>query len=756
MAERNDGVRRRSDSIEQPRSLDRPHGGTTEDNNAPLSSDSQAPARVDQAQFSILPAIMETKTPPMSRAPSLSESHRIAPLIQETAPTPQIEEPNPFGDDAEPAFTDDSRVTQLHRAGTTPIRTTHNPTPAIPITTRPRGRTESSRNPSVRSRPISPRSQMLGRQASVATSPGFGSHEYALERGETGTTHSHSQRQRPRANTASQAFVSPGLTKRGTWATVSRNRGNSIRRRPTVLVASGRDADSQSIPGDFTLAGPAPVEVLTSNQPYVDPGYTELNPAYDQPANTRPVWGLAAPLPRVVRPGMIPTRSELNVNNDNDNQKFEQEVDHTDLEQGRIEPTFRLDRISSQLQNARQRREENLMRTYSRTNSFAPSVTNAGRFNPSIDVAMDEEDPGLARLDSIREQAGPGLGRPQLYPDNASTTSTEHDHDHDGFDDDGHWIEDYEIKPNHGVVEDEIHNLHTHWSVIRLRFREPLAELLAVIVQLTLGFCANLAVTTSNGSAGVADTTCWAWGLATMVGIYIAGGISGAHLNPAISIMLYIYRGFPFRKIPIYVLAQLLGAFIAALIAFGVFRTDIINYGGANLAGGDTLSSFITYPRHVWIDRSTAFFSEFTATSILAVAVLALGDDANAPPGAGMSALIIGLLITVLSMAFGYNTGCAMNPARDLGPRLAVLALGYGGGNTFGNSYWIWGPWCATISGAIFGAFLYDALIFVGGESPVNYPRKRIKRAGTKWKRRWVGRIKTAKKKVKGAGGVKS
>ncbi|EPE26906.1 Aquaporin-like protein [Glarea lozoyensis ATCC 20868] len=749
----------RSGSIERPRSLDKPRGSTTEDN----ASSSQEPQTLGRPDFSILPSILETKTPPMSRAPSIAENNRIAPMIQETAPTPQTEEPNPFGDDAEPVNQDeeDPRVTHLSRAGTSPVppRSARSPTTAFPLTTRPRGRTESSRNPSIRSRPISPHSQNLRRQASsIVTSPGLASQDYSLDRRESEV--SHSRRQRPRANTASQAFVSPGLTKRGTWATVSRNRGNSIRRRPTVVIASGRDADSQSIPGDFSLAGPPPVEVLASNQPYVDPGYAELNPAYDQPPNTRPVWGLAGPLPRVVRPGMIPTRSELNLGNETGNEKVDED-EHPDLEQGRIEPTFRLDRISSQLQSARQRREENLMRTYSRTNSFAPSVTSpitpSGRINPSIDVALDEQDPNLTKLQSIQEI--PPSNEPQLYPDDASTTTTEHEHDHDhehdGFDDDGHWVEDYEIKPNYGMAEDEIHNLHTHWSVIRLRFREPLAELLAVIVQLTLGFCANLAVTTSNGSAGVADTTCWAWGLATMVAIYIAGGISGAHLNPAISLMLYIYRGFPLRKIPIYVFAQLLGAFIAALIAFGVFRADIVNYGGANLATGHTLSSFITYPRHVWIDASTAFFTEFTATSILAVAVLALGDDANAPPGAGMSALIIGLLITVLSMAFGYNTGCAMNPARDLGPRLAVLALGYGGGNTFGNSYWVWGPWCATISGAIFGAFLYDALIFVGGESPVNYPRKRIKRAGTKWKRRWAGRIKNAKKKMK-SGGVKA
>jgi aquaglyceroporin related protein len=237
-----------------------------------------------------------------------------------------------------------------------------------------------------------------------------------------------------------------------------------------------------------------------------------------------------------------------------------------------------------------------------------------------------------------------------------------------------------------------------------------------------------------------------------MVGIYIAGGISGAHLNPAISIMLYIYRGFPLRKVPIYVFAQILGAFLAGLIAFGLFQKGIIAFGGSDLASSGTLGSFITYPRYEWIDAGTAFFTEFTGTAILAVAVLALGDDTNAPPGAGMNAFVLGLIITVLSMAFGYNTGAAMNPARDLGPRLACLAVGYGS-QVFRNGYWIYGPWAATISGAVFGAFLYDAAIFVGGESPVNYPRRRIKRSGVKWKRRWGARLRRTRRRL--GGGVK-
>lgn len=257
---------------------------------------------------------------------------------------------------------------------------------------------------------------------------------------------------------------------------------------------------------------------------------------------------------------------------------------------------------------------------------------------------------------------------------------------------------------------------------------------------------------TSAGNASPAGnevTTDWAWGLASMIGIYIAGGISGAHLNPAISIMLWIYRGFPIRKVPGYVFAQILGAFIAALISFGVYQTNIVEYGGADLATGQTMGAFITYPRYAWINPSTSFFTEFVGTAILAIAVLALGDDMNAPPGAGMSAFVMGLVITVLSMAFGYNTGAALNPSRDFGPRLALLALGYGKG-LFTDVYWIWGNWCAPILGAIFGAFLYDAAIFAGGESPVNYPRKRLKRAGHKWKKRWGVRLRKLKPKKAG------
>ncbi|KAG4026367.1 hypothetical protein MFRU_041g00120 [Monilinia fructicola] len=627
--------------------------------------------------------------------------------------------------------------------------------------TRRRGRTLTGQVP--QNNDLSRARQIFRRGTSILSGESGQRMRPIPERGAVPTTE-----REPRPSGVSDRTQGSGLRPR---LSTNRQRGASIRRRPTVaLEAATSGAD---LGGDnFTLAGPAPIETLVQNQPYVDPGYAHLNPAYVQPDNVRPVWGLAKPLPRVVRPGMIPTRTEIDLAQQQQQQQPQNQAG-VDLEQGRIEPTLKLSRISTALQNARQQRESNLMEVHglvSPTNLQGTASRQEPLTAPSQVIEEEPSETHMKNTDTTspeRSQTRPPLsfdGRPsqtsqhsQIDPfpslsdnDDQGSVATEVA----GEDDlDGEWIK-QEIPlmaydPNY---DDEIHNLHTHWSVIRLRFREPLAELLAVTCQLTLGFCSDLVVVTSAGNASPAGnevTTDWAWGLASMIGIYIAGGISGAHLNPAISIMLWIYRGFPIRKVPGYVFAQILGAFIAALISFGVYQTNIVEYGGADLATGQTMGAFITYPRYAWINPSTSFFTEFVGTAILAIAVLALGDDMNAPPGAGMSAFVMGLVITVLSMAFGYNTGAALNPSRDFGPRLALLALGYGKG-LFTDVYWIWGNWCAPILGAIFGAFLYDAAIFAGGESPVNYPRKRLKRAGHKWKKRWGVRLRKLKPKKAG------
>lgn len=173
-------------------------------------------------------------------------------------------------------------------------------------------------------------------------------------------------------------------------------------------------------------------------------------------------------------------------------------------------------------------------------------------------------------------------------------------------------------------------------------------------------------------------------------------------------------------------MAQIVGAFTGALLAFAVYRDDILHLDGA-LLPASTGTAFYTQPKD-WISNPTAFFTEFTGSAVIGCSILALGDSGNSPPGAGMHAFVIGLLITTVTMALGYSTGGAFNPVRDFGPRLASMAVGYPTSIfTAHQHWWIWGPWCATITGTLFGGLIYDMCIFKGGESPINYSSYRWK-----------------------------
>lgn len=214
---------------------------------------------------------------------------------------------------------------------------------------------------------------------------------------------------------------------------------------------------------EFSLAGvggPAPAVqiVQEANAPYVDPGYTQLNPSYDQPENVRPVWGLAKPLPRVLRPGMIPTRSEFNYNQN-----------QTDLEQGNsgeVDATLNIGRIATQLEETRRRRENSLMQAISPGgNGLGRQSSTASHLSPFPNVDEDENDLlGMGRVSSFRPNDDMGA-IPEKVEGQEET--------------DGSWGEELTLDQD-WAADEEIHNLHTHWSVVRLQFREPFAELLAV------------------------------------------------------------------------------------------------------------------------------------------------------------------------------------------------------------------------------------------------------------------------------------
>ena len=489
---------------------------------------------------------------------------------------------------------------------------------------------------------------------------------------------------------------------------------------------------------------------------------------------------------------MVPTRSEVLEARQNPELPAEQtqqaglDVDPNDLEAGRIDFNLNYKKVSAQLMDSRAQRENNLITGMARRGTIvsrldtrparaSSTASRLGRGRASStatqrpivgDGDVSEDDgktqelppmsPGMERIHSNDQEHHTPLGAiPEHSEPPLPITPEENDDKDDGsvatlsYDDDPELWQDMDpiqIFDNAPLLE-EVHNNHTWWSVVRTQYRELLAELLAVFVQLTIGFCAD--TQTTLNAAGNPNTTAWAWGFATMIGIYISGGISGAHLNPAITIVLWFFRGFPKRKMPHYFAGQFLGAFLACYAAYGIYYAGIQEYLSIDTnTATDILNGFVTSQRYTYVGAATAFFNEFMGTAFLACTVLALGDDQNAPPGAGMNSLIIGLVITGLNLSFVYNTGLAMNFTRDLAPRLAMLSLGYGS-DLFTNPYWFYGPGVGTICGAFVGAALYDTAIFTGGESPINYPWYRTKRSFKKSKGKWKRRIQLKKKEKK-------
>ncbi|ORY73092.1 aquaporin-like protein [Leucosporidium creatinivorum] len=295
--------------------------------------------------------------------------------------------------------------------------------------------------------------------------------------------------------------------------------------------------------------------------------------------------------------------------------------------------------------------------------------------------------------------------------------------------------------PQDGEWEDEMEKqdgdppVHTWWGSVRFALREPLAEFLGMLLVIALGTGANCQVKISQDSAGTYSNMNFVWGMAVMVGIYVAGGISGGHLNPSVTISLAVFRGFPWRMVPRYLIAQVLGAFCGALIIYANYKTALGMYDPDKLiyssTGQNTSASlFVTMPNQQAGGTVQGFFQEILASAVLSVVVLALGDENNAPPGAGLGALILGLVVISIGMSMGWISSYAINPARDFGPRLALWALGYGKLLwTHDQWWWLVGPIAGTTVGSLIGCLAYDICIFVGAGSPVNSSANELKHA---------------------------
>lgn len=244
--------------------------------------------------------------------------------------------------------------------------------------------------------------------------------------------------------------------------------------------------------------------------------------------------------------------------------------------------------------------------------------------------------------------------------------------------------------------------------------REAAAEFLGTFILIVFGVGVVAQTVLSQGAAGSFFAINIGWGLAVMLGVYCAGGVSGAHLNPAVTLALAITRGFPWAKVPAFMAAQTVGAFVAAAVVFVTYREAFTAFDGGVrqvLGPQGTAGIFATYPQP-FLSIFGGFVDQVVGTALLMGTILAVTDTRNNSTPNWLTPLVVGGIVAAIGISFGFNAGYAINPARDLGPRLFTALGGWGTGVFTAAGAWWWVPVVAPCLGAVVGAFAYDLLVF--------------------------------------------
>src|SRR5215469_13734943 len=268
----------------------------------------------------------------------------------------------------------------------------------------------------------------------------------------------------------------------------------------------------------------------------------------------------------------------------------------------------------------------------------------------------------------------------------------------------------------------------TGWRACSI-WSELLAEFLGTFVLLALGAgVVAVAVVglpesgrTPTIFAGAGDwlLITWGWAMAVAMAVYVAGGVTGAHINPAVTFALAVKGDFPWAKVLPYSGAQVAGAFAGAALAYADYVPAIDMWNAAHNvisradpAGMTTFSIFATFPAHYYgTSMLGPLFDQIVGTFFLLLFVLAIIDSMNVGVQANLAPFMVGMAVAAIGMSFGTGAGYAINPARDLGPRLFCWLLGWGE-NAFPGpyGYW-WVPIVGPLVGAPLGAGLYRFFI---------------------------------------------
>jgi len=249
----------------------------------------------------------------------------------------------------------------------------------------------------------------------------------------------------------------------------------------------------------------------------------------------------------------------------------------------------------------------------------------------------------------------------------------------------------------------------------RALLRELLAEFFGTFVLIVFGVGVVAQVLLSRQTAGTYLSINIGWGLAVAMGCYVCAGVTGAHLNPAVTLALAAHRRFPWTRVLPYSIAQTLGAFAASAVVFVTYHEALNAFdGGVRQMFGPqgTAGIWATYPQAFLSAFPGGFIDQIVGTALLVAVIFGITDRRNAAAPPGLVPIVVGLLVTLIGATFGLNAGYAINPARDLGPRLFTLVAGWGTDVFRAGGGWWWVPILGPLAGGVLGGWLYD--VFVG------------------------------------------
>lgn len=258
---------------------------------------------------------------------------------------------------------------------------------------------------------------------------------------------------------------------------------------------------------------------------------------------------------------------------------------------------------------------------------------------------------------------------------------------------------------------------------------EMLAEFLGTMVLLAFGAgvvaVAVVGLTESGrtlvifqGAGGWLLIT-WGWAMAVVFGVYVAGGVTGAHLNPAVTLSFAVKGDFPWKKVIPYWIAQTAGAFAGAAIVYLDYYKAINAWNAAHKVasyaapgGATTFSIFATFPAQYFGSNMVGpLIDQIIGTFFLLLFILAVIDARNLAVRANLGPFIVGMAVAAIGMSYGVNAGYAINPARDFGPRLFCWLAGWGTNAFPGPHGYFWVPIVGPLIGGPLAVFVYKWFI---------------------------------------------